>query len=95
VVSHSRTREDHCQDRRRLKTGTPKVYFKTAESGNKRPHAFCPECGTPIYSTTPEPNPTSYGLRVGGIDQRAQFAPPTRQIWVPIGAALVDGLARD
>ena len=29
-----------------LKGGAPKVYVKTAESGNKRAHAFCPECGT-------------------------------------------------
>jgi hypothetical protein len=65
----------------RLKTGTTKIYVKTAESGNKRAHGFCPECGTPIYATAPDPNPSTYGLRVGGIDQRAQFAPPARQIW--------------
>jgi hypothetical protein len=65
----------------RLKSGAPKIYLKTAESGNKRAHAFCPDCGTPIYAAAPEPNPTSYGLRVGGIDQRAQFGPPARQIW--------------
>jgi hypothetical protein len=64
-----------------LKRGMPKIYIKTAESGNKRAHAFCPDCGTPLYSTSPEPNPRSYGLRFGGIDQRAQFAPPARQIW--------------
>jgi hypothetical protein len=65
----------------RLKSGAPKIYLKTAESGNKRAHAFCPDCGTPICAAAPEPNPTSYGLRVGGIDQRAQFGPPARQIW--------------
>ena len=65
----------------RLKSGRPKIYIKTAESGNKRAHAFCPECGTPIYSAAPEPNPSTYGLRVGGIDQRAEFAPPMHQIW--------------
>ena len=64
-----------------LKTGTPKTYVKTAESGNKRAHAFCPECGAPIYSAAPEPNPSTVGLRVGGIDQRAQFEPPIRQGW--------------
>jgi hypothetical protein len=64
-----------------LKSGTPKIYIKTAESGNKRVHAFCPECGTPIYATAPEPNPSHYGLRVGGIDQRGHFAPPARQHW--------------
>src|SRR5262249_13581681 len=65
----------------RLTRGFPKIYIKTAESGNRRAHGFCPECGTPIYSTSPEPNPPSYGLRVGGIDQRAQCAQPARQIW--------------
>ncbi len=64
-----------------LKSGTPKIYIKTAESGNKRAHAFCPQCGAPIYSATPEPNPSTVGLRVGGVDQRAQFEPPIRQGW--------------
>jgi hypothetical protein len=64
-----------------LKRGAPTLYLKTAESGNKRVHAFCPACGTPVYAAAPEPNPEVYGLRVGGIDQRAQFGPPARQIW--------------
>ena len=63
-----------------LRSGTPKIYIKTAESGNKRAHGFCPECGTPIYSTAPGPNPTSYGLRVGALDRRAELR-PTRQGW--------------
>jgi hypothetical protein len=51
-----------------LRRGTPKIYIKTGESGNKRAHAFCPECGTPIYATVPGANPTSCGLRVGTLD---------------------------
>jgi hypothetical protein len=70
----------------RLNSGTPRIYIKTAESGNKRAHAFCPECGTPIYAASPEPNPSSCGLRVGGINERAQLGPPARQIWC--GSAL-------
>ena len=65
----------------RLTGGAPTIYIKTAESGNKRAHAFCPECGTPIYAADPGPNPSSYGLRVGGIDQRAELGAPARQIW--------------
>ena len=64
-----------------LKSGALKIYIKTAESGGKRAHAFCPECGTPIYAAAPEPKPTTYAFRVGAIEQRAQFAPPIRQIW--------------
>src|SRR5260221_418595 len=63
-----------------LKSGTPKIYVKTAESGTKRGHTFCANCGTPIYSAATAANPSTHGLRVGGIDQRAQLA-PARQIW--------------
>ena len=58
----------------RLLAGQPKIYIKTAESGTKRAHAFCPECGTSIYSTSVT-NPEIYGLRLGTISQRAQLAP--------------------
>ncbi|HEX3863814.1 MAG TPA: GFA family protein [Stellaceae bacterium] len=64
-----------------LKSGTPKIYIKTAESGNKRAHGFCPDCGTPLYATSTDPNPSTYGLRVGGLDQRAELPGPVRQIW--------------
>src|SRR5215470_4279390 len=47
---HAFTREDAF----RLLSGEPKIYVKTAESGNKRPQAFCPECGTHIYATAVE-----------------------------------------
>lgn len=63
-----------------MRGGAPKIYVKTAESGNKRAHAFCPNCGTPIYSTTVDPDPQVYGLRVGTAWQRAQL-PPKKQGW--------------
>ncbi|HEY2533483.1 MAG TPA: GFA family protein [Xanthobacteraceae bacterium] len=62
-----------------LRTGNPKSYVKTAESGNRRRHAFCDNCGTPIYACAVE-NPQSYTLRIGAITQRAAFR-PQRQIW--------------
>src|SRR3954451_10970615 len=37
-----------------LLSGKPKTYVKTAESGNKRLHAFCGTCGAPIYSSAVE-----------------------------------------
>ncbi len=55
-----------------LRTGQPKIYIKTADSGTKRAHAFCPACGTPIYSAAITDPPT-YSLRVGGIKQRAEL----------------------
>ena len=35
-----------------LLSGEPTIYIKTAESGAKRAHAFCEDCGTPIYATS-------------------------------------------
>ena len=63
-----------------LLTGEPRIYIKTtAESGTKRAHAFCGDCGTPIYAAAVS-NSQSYSLRVGTIKQRAQLH-PRRQIW--------------
>jgi hypothetical protein len=62
--------------------GEPATYLKTtADSGNPRLQAFCPRCGTPIYSTSPgEGVQPSYMLRVGILHQRDQFV-PKQQIW--------------
>ena len=63
----------------RFTAGEPTVYVKTAESGTKRAHGFCPECGTPIYATSVT-DPQVYGLRVGTSRQRRELK-PTRQTW--------------
>lgn len=63
-----------------LRSGEPKIYVKTAQSGAKRQQSFCGECGTPIYSTSDEPGPKIYGLRAGTIRQRDQLAPQL-QVW--------------
>ena len=64
----------------RLLTGHPKVYVKTADSGTKRRHSFCPNCGTPVSASADTDEPPSYNLRVGCLAQRAQL-PPKRRIW--------------
>jgi hypothetical protein len=63
----------------RLLKGKPKIYVKTADSGARRTHAFCPNCGTPIYATAIS-DPSTYSLRVGTIRQRAELR-PRWQIW--------------
>lgn len=60
--------------------GTPRRYVKTAPSGAKRIHAFCENCGGPVYSSAAE-NPQTYSLRVGALKQRYELGPPARQIW--------------
>jgi hypothetical protein len=57
-----------------------KIYVKTGESGTARPQSFCPNCGTPIYSTTVGKDPKVYVLRLGTVRQRGQFTPKL-QLW--------------
>jgi hypothetical protein len=45
-----------------LRKGEPKTFFKPADSGNRIVHAFCPDCGTPIYSAVPG-EPPGYAAR--------------------------------
>ena len=63
-------------------TGQPTTYLKTtSDSGRPRVQAFCPKCGSPIYSTTPGDGvQPSYTVRVGLLRQRDQLA-PRRQQW--------------
>ena len=73
-----------------LRGGQPKIYVKTAESGAKRAQAFCPECGTPIYSAAVT-DPQIFNIRVGTARQRSDAAKFTRV--VPIRARLGYGSA--
>ncbi len=68
------------KDAFKLLSGELKIYVKTGESGNKRPQSFCPECGTPIYSTTVGEEPKVYAIRVGTARQRDQLVPSV-QVW--------------
>lgn len=62
-----------------LKSGEPKLYFKTADSGTRRAHAFCPNCGSPVYSAAAD-NTQPYSLRLGALAERHALL-PTKQIW--------------
>lgn len=64
----------------RLLRGRLKIYVKTAESGNRREQSFCPDCGTPVYSTAPGEGEKVYAIRAGTARQRAGLVPRT-QLW--------------
>jgi hypothetical protein len=66
----------------KMLSGAPTIYVKTtAESGNPRAQAFCPKCGTPIYSTTPGDGPKeAYMVRTGTLSERSKFV-PKKQNW--------------
>jgi len=63
----------------RLLSGQPKIYIKTGDSGTKRAQAFCPECGTPIYSSATS-DPQMFSIRAGTVRQRNALVPRS-QIW--------------
>jgi len=67
------------EEKFRLLKGVPKIYLKTAESGRQRVLTFCPECGSPIYSTGGN-SPRVLAVRIGSLRQRAELV-PKRQIW--------------
>lgn len=64
-----------------ITAGAPKVFHKTAESGNRRLQTFCGACGSPFYSCDADQDPPdSYAVRLGIVRQRAALT-PRRQIW--------------
>ncbi len=75
-----------------IESGEPKIYVKVAESGSHRAQAFCPECGSPLFTYGVE-NPTAIGLRVGVLDERIQL-PPTWQKWCSSSMPWVQHIAQ-
>jgi hypothetical protein len=71
--------------------GEPTRYVKVAESGTRRVQAFCPQCGTPVFSTAPE-HATQVMLRVGTLSQRTVLL-PSLQIWKRSSLPWVESLA--
>jgi len=67
-------------ERFRILTGKPREYVKTADSGARRVHAFCPDCGSPVYSRAPQ-NTKTYSLRLGALSEKEALGRPARQIW--------------
>lgn len=77
----------------RLVEGAPRVYTKIGDSGRRREQAFCERCGSPIYATSPGPEPRTYNLRVGTIHQRRELR-PFRQIWTRSRLPWLEEIAR-
>ncbi len=76
----------------RLLSGALTTYVKTAESGSKRDLAFCPTCGTAIYSAPAGGGPGYFGLRAGTLRQIGELV-PRHQYWRRSANAWVDHIA--
>ena len=78
-------------DKFRILTGEPRIYVKTAESGNKRVQAFCPRCGSPIYAGAFDNPAAPFNIRLGVVRQREELV-PKRQVWARSRQPWVDHL---
>jgi hypothetical protein len=64
-----------CSDHQIRMTGmAPKVYAKTGDNGRTRFQHFCPECGSPLF-TSGEGGLDDWGIRWGSIRQRERLKP--------------------
>lgn len=77
----------------RFLSGEPKTYVKIAASGRRRVLAFCPECGSSVYSRPFEDEAGYFGLRVGSLRQKDQLAPRTH-CWRRSGHDWIEHIAR-
>lgn len=66
--------------RLRLTANPPKTYRKYGDNGRPRLQSFCPECGSPLFTTGEGAEAGTTGIRVGTINQRRELR-PSRQIW--------------
>ena len=64
----------------RLLAGEPRVYVKRGDAGSRRAQAFCPACGSPLYTWDADHPGVRIGLRVGCIDEREALV-PRKQKW--------------
>ena len=64
----------------KLLSGQPKAYIKTADSGATSHQLFCPECASPLYSTSIGDGPGMFNLRLGTSRQRSELRPRV-QLW--------------
>ncbi|KAA0687978.1 GFA family protein [Neorhizobium sp. P12A] len=63
-----------------ITTGDPKEYVKIAQNGRRRMQYFCPNCGSPIYTTGELQDAEQVGIRLGTVNQR-QDLKPRAQFW--------------
>jgi hypothetical protein len=61
-------------------TGALKTYRSRAASGNTVAHAFCPACGTPVF-TEAETGRGIKGVRAGTLDD-PELGKPQKSLWV-------------
>lgn len=77
----------------RLTGDSPKEYVKTGDNGRKRLQYFCPECGSPLFTTGENEDAGVWGIRWGSINQRHELTPGS-QIWLHSAAPWVGDIGK-
>jgi hypothetical protein len=75
----------------RLTAHPPKIYRKYGDNGRPRLQSFCPECGSPLFTTGEDADAATTGIRLGTINQR-RVLKPSRQVWCQSALSWVDDL---
>jgi len=68
------------RDKFRLTRGNLKGFTKRADSGNELTRHFCPECGSPLYTSSPA-HPQHIFVKAGTLDDPSVVT-PQRQTWL-------------
>ena len=63
-----------------ITAGEPKLYEKLGDNSRKRLQYFCPNCGSPVYTTGEKEDAEEVVIRLGTVNQRHEFHPRS-QIW--------------
>ena len=64
----------------RITSGKPKAFTKNGDSGNELTRHFCPECGSPVY-TSAATHPEYVYVKAGTINDPT-IVKPIQQNWV-------------
>jgi len=63
----------------RIISGDPKGFTKLGESGNELTRHFCPECGSPLFTSSPR-HPDCIYVKAGSLDDPT-IVTPEHQSW--------------
>lgn len=64
----------------RITQGSPRGFTKRGDGGSELTRHFCPECGSPLYTSAPK-HPDHVYVKAGTLDDPARVE-PTHQNWM-------------
>jgi hypothetical protein len=65
----------------RITSGRPRGFTKRGESGRELTRHFCPDCGSPLFTSAPK-HPDFVYVKAGVLDDPS-IVKPTHQSWLP------------